>query len=86
MKKNDVLEIFRIKAALLLGQWADRMRVFVVENQIAGLSPTALKDMRTNPKSKWAGEREALTKALKKEAAGLVNRVHFRAYFEGRGR
>ena len=80
MKQNDALALFRTKAALAISQWADRMKVFVVENQVAGLSKEALKDMRTNPKSRWALEHEALRKTLKRLAAGLVNRIHAQAY------
>jgi len=82
MKQNDALALFRAKTGLILDQWADRMKVFIVENQVAGLSKEALRDMRTNPKSKWALEREALRKALKREVGGLVNRVHAQAYLE----
>jgi phage FluMu gp28-like protein len=83
MNKNDALEIFRLKSALIMTQWADRMKVFVVENKIAGLSLEALKDARMNPNSKWSMERDALTRAIKREVAGLVNRIHFQAYLAG---
>jgi hypothetical protein len=83
MSKNIALEIFRLKAALIMRQWAERMKVFVVENNVAGLSPSALKDMRNDPKSRWAGEREKLNKELKREVAGTVNRIHFQAYMGG---
>ncbi|OQB57131.1 MAG: hypothetical protein BWX98_01620 [Candidatus Aminicenantes bacterium ADurb.Bin147] len=82
MKANAALGLFRAKAGLVLDQWVDRMKVFIVENQIAGLSKAALREMRTNPTSRWALEREALRKAIKREVAGLVNRVHTQAYIE----
>jgi hypothetical protein len=82
-KRNDALAIFRLKAALIMRQWADRMKVFVAENKIVGLSKEALRGMRTNPTSRWALEREALRRSIKREVAGLVNRVHAQAYIEG---
>jgi hypothetical protein len=81
--KNDALEIFRVKATLALSQWSDRMKVFIVENQAIGLSKEAIKKMRSNPESKWAGKQADLAKELKKAAAGLVNRVHMQAYRKG---
>lgn len=82
MKQNAALGLFRAKTGLILEQWADRMKVFIVENQVAGLSKEALQEMRSNPSSRWALEREALRKALKREVSGLVNRVHTQAYLE----
>jgi hypothetical protein len=80
MANNPELEVFRLKARFLLEQHAQRMRIFVVENKAIGLTPEAIRALRLDPKSKWAQEREALIKAMKREVAGLINRVHLAAY------
>jgi len=79
-KKNLQLEVFRVKVRFLMEQYAAKMRIFVAENKAAGMTPEAIKAMRENPLSRWAMEREALNKAVKREVAGLINRVHIAAY------
>jgi hypothetical protein len=79
-KKNLQLEVFRVKVRFLMEQYAAKMRIFVAENKAAGMTPEAIKAMRENPLSRWAMEREALNKAIKREVAGLINRVHIAAY------
>jgi hypothetical protein len=79
-KKNLQLEVFRVKVRFLMEQYAAKMRIFVAENKAAGMTPEAIKAMRENPLSRWAMEREALNKAVKREVAGLINRVHITAY------
>jgi len=79
-KKNVQLEVFRVKVRFLMEQYAAKMRIFVAENKAAGMAPEAIKAMRENPLSRWAMEREALNKAIKREVAGLINRVHIAAY------
>jgi len=79
-KKNLQLEVFRVKIRFLMEQYAAKMRIFVAENKAAGMVPEAIKAMRENPLSRWAMEREALNKAVKREVAGLINRVHIAAY------
>ena len=79
-KKNLQLEVFRVKIRFLMEQYAAKMRIFVAENKAAGMVPEAIKAMRENPLSRWAMEREALNKAIKREVAGLINRVHIAAY------
>ena len=78
--KNVQLEVFRIKVRFLLEQYAARMRIFIAENKAAGLAPEAIKAIRENPLSRWAMEREALNKAIKREVAGLINRIHIAVY------
>ena len=80
MDENRQLAVFRVKAGLLLDAYAKRMKVFVVENAALGMTPEGIKAMRDNPKAHWAWEREKLVKELKREAAGVVNRVHMAAY------
>jgi hypothetical protein len=79
-KKNLQLEVFRVKVRFLMEQYAAKMRIFVAENKAAGMTPEAIKTMRENPLSRWAMEREALNKAIKREVAGLINRVHIAVY------
>ena len=79
-KKNLQLEVFRVKVRFLMEQYAEKMRIFVAENKAAGMTAEAIKAMRENPLSRWAMEREALNKAIKREVAGLINRVHIAAY------
>jgi hypothetical protein len=78
--KNIQIEIFRLKVRFLMDQYAAKMRIFVAENKAAGMTPEAIRAMRENPLSRWAMEREALNKDIKREVAGLVNRVHIGAY------
>jgi len=79
-KKNLQLKVFRVKVRFLMEQYAAKMRIFVAENKATGMTPGAIKAMRENPLSRWAMEREALNKAIKREVAGLINRVHIAAY------
>ena len=74
--KNKHLEFFRVKLALIINQWADRMKLFIAENRLMGNELEALQKMRKNPEGTWSFEREALNKAIKLEVAGLINRVH----------
>jgi hypothetical protein len=78
--KNEHLELFRVKAALIIRQWADRMKVFVAESRLMGNEIEAIVKIRKDPASTWALELEALNKALKMEAAGLINKLHQTAY------
>ena len=78
--KNIQLEVFRVKVRFLMEQYAAKMKIFVVENKAAGSTPGAIRAMCENPLSRWAMEREALNKAIKREVAGLINRVHIMAY------
>lgn len=78
--KNLQLEVFRIKVRFLLEQYTAKMRIFVAENKAAGATQGAIKAMRENPMSRWAMEREALNKAIKREVAGFINRVHIAVY------
>ena len=85
-RRNTNLDLARLKIALLMAQYAQKMRVFIVENKAAGMTGSALRAMRLAPDSRWAMEREALNKTLKREVAGLVNRVHIQGWMpEGMG-
>jgi hypothetical protein len=78
--KNEHLEFFRVKAMLMIEQWADRMKLFIAENRLMGNELAALRKMRHDPESTWSIEREALNKAIKLEVAGLINRLHQAVY------
>jgi hypothetical protein len=78
--KNVQLEVFRVKVRFLLEQYAAKMKIFIAENKAAGLDEKAIKAIRENPLSRWAMEREALNKAIKREVAGLINRIHIWTY------
>lgn len=80
MSENRQLAVFRVKVADILSNHADKMKIFIAENMALGMSREAIKAMRQNPLSRWAMEREAVIKAVKREAAGLINRVHIAAY------
>ena len=80
MSENKQLAVFRVKGTFLLSQYGDKMKIFIAENSALGLNAPALRKMRQNPLSRWAMEREALIKAVKREVAGLVNKIHLTAY------
>ena len=80
MNENRQLAVFRVKVADILSNYADRMKIFVAENVALGMSRESIRAMRRNPLSRWAMEREALIKAVKREVVGLINRVHIVAY------
>ena len=78
--KNEHLEFFRVKAALIISQWADRMKLFLAESRLMGNELEAIRKMKQDPEGTWSLEREALNKATKLEVAGLVNRIHQAVY------
>lgn len=80
MNENRQLAVFRVKVAQELENYANRMKVFVVENVAIGMSLESVRAIISNPLSRWAMERETLIKHVKREAADLVNRVHIAAY------
>ena len=80
MNQNRQLAVFRVKAADIIQNYADRMKIFVVENTAIGMSAAAIKAMKENPLSRWAMERETMIKLVKREVAGLINRVHIASY------
>ncbi len=80
MNENRQLAVFRVKVGTRLEEYADRMKIFVAENAALGMKPEGIKAIRENPLSRWAWERERLIKDVKREVAGLINRVHIAAY------
>lgn len=83
MKRNTLLQLFRLKIDMLLTQYAQKMKIFIADEKLAGSDLKGIKAVRDDPESTWNMEKEALNKAIKKEVAGLVNRVHITAYREG---
>jgi len=77
------LGIFFQTAKLLLETHAKEMKIFIADESLAGSDPADIRMMRTDPESSWSLARDALLKDLKREAVGLVNRVHIKAYTEG---
>lgn len=77
---NRQLAVFRVKADLALETYAKRLKVFVAENLAMGMTKEAVKGLVSDPDSRWAMEREKLIKDIKREVAGLINRVHIAAY------
>jgi len=78
--KNEQLELFRLKLRMLMEQWMQKMKVFVAENKVMGMELEGIKRMKESEKSTWAAEKEALNKAIKFEAGGLINRIYQASY------
>lgn len=81
--KNKYLELFRLKVEAAMSQHADKMKIFIADEKLAGSDLEGIKALREDPESTWNMEKEALNKAIKKEVAGLINRIHITAYREG---
>jgi hypothetical protein len=82
MEKNPLLELFRVKVTLLMEQYVARTKVFVTENRLMGMPTAGLKRLREKELSKWAFDKNVLEKQIKKEAAGLINKVFMTAYLD----
>ena len=82
MKKNDHLELFRVKVGVLLTQYAERLKIYVAENKLMGLDAKALKEQRGRPLSRWAMNKEKLNREIKREVAGLINKLFLTAYLQ----
>ncbi len=79
---NAHLALFRVKVNMLIEQYVQRMKVFVVENRMMGSDLAALRTQKEKDISRWKFNRDALGKAIKKEVAGLVNKVYLTAYMD----
>lgn len=80
MNENRQLAVFRVKVGDILQNYADRLKILVTENAALGVPTEAIKAMKDNPDSRFGREREAMIKLVKREVAGLVNRVYIAAY------
>ncbi|MHB8053686.1 MAG: hypothetical protein ACYDH3_00315 [Candidatus Aminicenantales bacterium] len=78
--KHPQVELFRVKVAFLLEQYAKRMKIVVAENRAVGMSIEGIKGMRDNGKTKWAAQKELLNRDIKREVADLINQVHNATY------
>lgn len=82
-KKNDQLEIFRLKIRTAMRQYVDKMKIFIAEEKAAGSSIQDIKEMKADEYSSWNKEKDSLKRFIKQEAAGLINRLHIKAYLAG---
>ena len=80
--KSSLLDIFRVKVGLLMGQHGDRLKVFVAENKFMGSSLNALREQKDREFSRWTFNRDKLGKDIKREVAGLVNKAFLRSYLD----
>ena len=83
MAKNDLLELFRRKTALIMEEHAKQTKLMVAENLRLGLSLGTIGRMMKDRESPMAQKRNNLNKAIKREVGGLVNRLHIEAYMKG---
>lgn len=82
-KRNDILQIFRLKIELLLNQYADKIKILIAENKMIGLDLSSIKEMKEREDSRWNLELKALNRAIKSEAGKLVNKIHIDGYLKG---
>jgi hypothetical protein len=68
---------------MLMEQHGQRLRVFVAENKLTGLSLQALKEQKDAELSRWTFNRDKLKKEIKREVAGLVNKIFLATYHQG---
>ncbi len=82
-KRNDYLQIFRLKIELLLNQYADKIKILIAENKMIGLDLSSIKEMKEREDSRWNLELKALNRAIKSEVGKLVNKIHIDGYLKG---
>ena len=80
--KNDHLELFRVKVEMAINQWVEKMKVWVAENRVMGMTMEGIKKIKETEGSVWMAEKEALNKAIKLEAGGLINRIYQSSYLK----
>jgi len=80
--KNDHLELFRVKVEMSINQWVEKMKVWVAENRVMGMTMEGIKKIKETEGSVWMAEKEALNKAIKLEAGGLINRIYQSSYLK----
>jgi len=68
---------------MLMHQYVEQMKIFVIEERLAKTSTEEIRKMREDPESSWNKRGEELNKDLKREAAGLINRIHIESYRRG---
>lgn len=82
-KRNDILQIFRLKIELLLNQYSDKIKIMIAENKMIGLDLSSIKEMKEREDSRWNLELKALNRAIKSETGKLVNKIHIDGYLKG---
>lgn len=82
-KKNDQLEIFRLKIQVAMENYVNKMKIFIADEKLAGSSLGEIRKLREDNESAWNREKDALKRMMKIEAAGLINRLHIKAYLQG---
>ena len=82
MPKVNDLKVLRVKIATHLSQYVERMKIFMVEEKLAGSSIPEIRKIREDPLSSWSKERNALKNQIKRSAAGFINKIHAIAYQE----
>lgn len=82
-KRNDYLQIFRLKIEALLNQYADKIKILIADNKLIGLSMSSIKEMKEREDSRWNLELKALNRAIKEEVGKLVNKIHIEGYLKG---
>jgi hypothetical protein len=80
--KNDHLELFRVKVEMVINQWVEKMKVWIAENRVMGMTMEGIKKIKETEGSVWEAEKEALNKAIKLEAGGLINRIYQSSYIK----
>ncbi len=83
MPRVNDLKVLRVKLATHLSQYVERMKIFMVEEKLAGSSIEEIRKIRKDPLSSWSKERNALKNQIKRSSAGLINKIHAIAYQEG---
>lgn len=82
-KRNDYLQLFRLKIEALLNQYADKIKILIADNKLIGLSLSSIKEMKEREDSRWNLELKALNRAIKIEAGKLINKIHIEGYLKG---
>lgn len=82
-KRNDYLQIFRLKIEALLNQYADKIKILIADNKLIGLSLSSIKEMKEREDSRWNLELKALNRAIKEEVGKLINKIHIEGYLKG---
>jgi len=82
-KRNDYLQIFRLKIEALLNQYADKIKILIADNKLIGLSMSSIKEMKEREDSRWNLELKALNRAIKEEVGKLINKIHIEGYLKG---
>ena len=72
---NEYIAYFKIAAVMAIRQMADRLKLKIARNRTIGVTDDVISSWRADPKSVLNIERANLTKTLKREMAGVLNRI-----------